>query len=74
MTHTAFGTRFGLSLSMLLYAMLLGCFRTGVLGSIVGNKPGSGGVSFGSDVSISVSRQTHGIVRAACLTALVVIG
>lgn len=71
---TPFRNRFLVSLSLLLYAMLLGCFRTAVLGSIAGYKPGGGSVTFRSDVNINVSQRTHSIVRFASISALAIMG
>lgn len=73
-TVTPFRSRFFVALSLLLYAMFLGCARTAMLGAVVGHKPGSGAATFGSDLTIIVSQETHDIVRASCLVALIVMG
>lgn len=54
--------------------MFLGCVRTATLGAIVGHKPGSGAVAFGSDVALVVSPKTHDLVRTSCLAALGIMG
>lgn len=70
----ALRTRFLVALSMVLYAMLLGFIRTAMLGSSDGRKPGTGELSSGSDVSLSVPLQTHKIIHAASLSALGMMG
>lgn len=74
-TKTPLQTRFLVSLSLLLYAMLLGCVRTATLGAVVANKPSYlGALPFDSRAAVTISIRTHNVVRFACFAALAVMG